>query len=473
MTSTASPNPQSPSSRPQTASASASAPRLTLPATTDPPSDTNPPTQKIWLVFGATGHIGRSLVKAALSHGDLVAAVGRTMENSMAQMQGWHDNCEGMLCDVRVRETVRACIDRCLQRFGRIDIIVKYVSSSIFPVRSFLVTLCPCTGYGVIGACEDQDPSDLRSQFETNFLGTLNIIQLSLPYFRQKSSSSPGYDDEGTPSTSGGTGAAGGSPPSSSSGGRYLIFSSTSGALGVPGLGPYCATKYATEGLIESMLYEIDTFGIKATLVEPGHMRLDEPTGLDDKANNGSDNTSSLDPKYPPLHPTPQATNPLNNPTSNTNTVHPPLRRYGHFFVKPPSTPYSTPHAPAGHARRVVQWLADRQPTSAVKSAELVWQLGHCRFPPLRLLLGSFAVESVRDRLKSITEEIEDWKFLHFPVGGGGAGVGEGEGKEGEGGKGDGGGVGGKGAGEEDADGMEGLEDEEGVAGLGAEDGEV
>ncbi|KAI6883867.1 NAD(P)-binding protein, partial [Hortaea werneckii] len=388
MTSTASPNPQSPSSRPQTASA----PRLTLPATTDPPSDTNPPVQKIWLVFGATGHIGRSLVKAALSHGDLVAAVGRTMENSMAQMQGWHDNCEGMLCDVRVRETVRACIHRCLQRFGRIDIIVN------------------CTGYGVIGACEDQDPSDLRSQFETNFLGTLNIIQLSLPYFRQKSSSSPGYDDESTPSTSGGTGGGGGG---GSSGGRYLIFSSTSGALGVPGLGPYCATKYATEGLIESMLYEIDTFGIKATLVEPGHMRLDEPTGLDDKANNGSYNDSSSDPNH--LHQQANTTVPV--PTNN-NTAHPPLRRYGHFFVKPPSTPYATPHAPAGHARRVVQWLADRQPTSAVKSAELVWQLGHCRFPPLRLLLGTFAVESVRDRLKSITEEIEDWKFLHFPVGG-------------------------------------------------------
>ncbi|KAI6818420.1 NAD(P)-binding protein [Hortaea werneckii] len=445
MTSTASPNPQSPSSRPPTASTSA--PRLTLPATTDPPSDTNPPTQKIWLVFGATGHIGRSLVKAALSHGDLVAAVGRTMENSMAQMQGWHDNCEGMLCDVRVRETVRACIDRCLQRFGRIDIIVN------------------CTGYGVIGACEDQDPSDLRSQFETNFLGTLNIIQLSLPYFRQKSSASPGYDDESTPSTSGGTGGGG---PSPSSGGRYLIFSSTSGALGVPGLGPYCATKYATEGLIESMLYEIDTFGIKATLVEPGHLRLDEPTGLDDKANNGSYHpSSSSDPNYPPPHHhhhPPPTTN--SDPTPTNNSTHPPLRRYGHFFVKPPSHPYATPNAPAGHARRVVQWLADRQPTSAVKSAELVWQLGHCRFPPLRLLLGSFAVESVRDRLKSITEEIEDWKFLHFPVGGGG----EGEGEKGGGGTGKGG------EGGEEGEGMEGLlgEEEEGGGGLVGmgEDGE-
>lgn len=206
-----------------------------------------------------------------------------------------------------------------------------------------------CTGYGVIGACEDQDISDLRAQFETNFFGTLNIIQLSLPIFRQQQN------------------------------GRYLIFSSTSGALGVPGLGPYCATKYAVEGLIESMLYEVDSFNIKATLVAPGHLRLDEPTGLDELAADGSDAIGKL-------------------PT------------YGHFFVKPPSQPYESQNAPAAHAKRVVQWLSRQQPTSAVKSAELTWQLGHCSFPPLRLLLGSFAVESIRDRLRCIIEEVRGRK---------------------------------------------------------------
>lgn len=240
-----------------------------------------------------------------------------------------------------------------------------------------------CTGYGVIGACEDQDACDLRSQFDTNFLGTLNIIQLSLPYFREQSVKRKESENAG----------------------RYLIFSSTSGSLGVPGLGPYCATKYATEGLIESMLYEIDAFGIKATLVEPGHVRLDEPTGLDDKAVDGI--------------------------ITQTDAVK--LQRYGHFFVKSPSPPYDTPTAPAGHARRVVQWLADRKPTSALKSAELVWQLGHCRYPPLRLLLGSFAIESVRDRLRSIIEEIEDWKHLSFPMPDEG-----GKGRKGESSKGDG-----------------------------------
>ncbi|OTA23050.1 hypothetical protein BTJ68_14548 [Hortaea werneckii EXF-2000] len=104
------------------------------------------------------------------------------------------------------------------------------------------------------------------------------------------------------------------------------------------------------------MLYEIDTFGIKATLVEPGHMRLDEPTGLDDKATNGSyPSSSSSDPNYPPHHQAPTlttttTTNGGPTPTTSTTNTHPPLRRYGHFFVKPPSTPYATPHAPAGHA---------------------------------------------------------------------------------------------------------------------------
>jgi hypothetical protein len=131
------------------------------------------------------------------------------------------------------------------------------------------------------------------------------------------------------------------------------------------------------------MLYEVDAFGIKATLVEPGHMRIDEPTGLDDVG------------------------------VSTENTVE--LRKYGHFLIKAPSGPYDLPTAPAGHARRLVQWMTDRQPVSAVKSAELTWQLGHCRYPPLRLLLGSVAVESVRDRLRSVIEEIEDWKHLQFP----------------------------------------------------------
>jgi len=305
--------------------------------------------------------MGRSVVKAALAHNDLVTAVGRTFEDTVESMANLHPASSrssfstpatspppnsqpslspylALLCDVRVRSTVEAVFTKSLAHWGRMDIIAN------------------CSGYGIIGACEDQDEYEIRNQFETNFWGVLNILQLSLPYFRERGASNDGEMQ----------------------GGRYLIFSSTSGALGVPGLGPFCATKYAVEGLIESMLYETDIFNIRATLVEPGHVRRDDPPSTGSSAS--------------------------------------PLPTFGHFFIKPASAPYAGVTAPAGHAKRMVQWLGDRQPTSAGKAGELVWQLGHCSYPPLRLLLGSFAVESVRDRLRCVTEEIEDW-FVLFGVG--------------------------------------------------------
>lgn len=282
-------------------------------------------------VFGGTGHMGRSLVNCALARGDLVATVGRVFETSEEEIASSHENCFGTLCDVRSRESVGAAVRHTLERFGRLDVVAN------------------CSGYGVIGACEDQDEHDLRNQFETNFMGTLHIVHATLPYLRRQNS------------------------------GRYLIFSSTSGALGVPGLGPYCATKYAVEGLVEAMLYETDSFNIKATLIEPGLVRRDDPVAA---------------------------------------TADNPLPTWGHFLIKPSSEGYSDLTSPALHARRMVQWLGDKQPTSAVKCAELVWQLAHCSYPPLRLLLGSYAIESIRDRMRSVTEELEDWKHLNFAVAG-------------------------------------------------------
>ena len=81
-------------------------------------------------VFGATGHMGRSLVKSALSHGDKVTAVGRTFEHTIQQMEGWHVNCLGLLCDIRVPETVDAVIKKTIQHFGEVDIIAKSVTST-------------------------------------------------------------------------------------------------------------------------------------------------------------------------------------------------------------------------------------------------------------------------------------------------------------------------------------------------------
>ena len=78
-------------------------------------------------IFGATGHLGRSLVRAATSHGDKVTAVGWTKETSTDEMKSWMvDNSLGMLCDVRVRETVDAVVNKSIEHWGKVDIIAKY-----------------------------------------------------------------------------------------------------------------------------------------------------------------------------------------------------------------------------------------------------------------------------------------------------------------------------------------------------------
>jgi NAD(P)-dependent dehydrogenase (short-subunit alcohol dehydrogenase family) len=300
--------------------------------------------------------MGRSIVKSALSHGDSVCAVGQLYADALpvastfvpaSHPQPPSTQFLGQLCDVRVRTTIAATLTTTLTHFNRIDIIAI------------------CTGYGVIGSCEDQDEFLIRSQFEVNFMGVLNILQLSLPYYRTRTDGK---------------------------GGRYLVFSSTSGALGVPGLGPYCATKYAVEGLIESMLYEVEAFGVRCTLVEPGHLRRD-----DIALASATSATTTI-------------------PPANTTSKPPAeLPLYAHFRILRPSPPYSSPDSPSKHAQRLLQWLGNKQPTSGAKAAELVWQLGHCAYPPLRLLLGTYAVESVRDRLKSVIEEIEDWRWVSFP----------------------------------------------------------
>ncbi|KAL9633107.1 MAG: hypothetical protein Q9204_003532, partial [Flavoplaca sp. TL-2023a] len=136
--------------------------KIQLPASCDPPGPQNPPEQLVWVVFGATSDIGRSIAKAALSHHDLVTTVGQSREDTLittrSPFRAFPDCSLSLLCDIRVRSTVEEVIQRSITHWGRIDIIAN------------------CTGYGVIGACEDQDEYDIRNQFETNFFGTINIL---------------------------------------------------------------------------------------------------------------------------------------------------------------------------------------------------------------------------------------------------------------------------------------------------------
>lgn len=139
-------------------------------------------------------------------------------------------------------------------------------------------------------------------------MGMVNILQLTLPYFRTRRD------------------------------GIYLLFSSTAGSVGIPGLGPYCATKWAIEGLAESLMYEVEPLGVKVSIVVPGLSRRDEP----DENLNG------------------------------------PAPMWGHFLLKPPADAYRATTSPAQHATRMIDWLKYREPTSGLRCAEIVWEVCVC-----------------------------------------------------------------------------------------------
>jgi NAD(P)-dependent dehydrogenase (short-subunit alcohol dehydrogenase family) len=98
-------------------------------------------------------------------------------------------------------------------------------------------------GYALTGAFEDIGIDEIEAQYETNVFGVIRVTQAVLPIMRKQGS------------------------------GRIINISSGAGRIGYPGGSAYVSSKFALEGLSESMAYEIEQFGIKTVLVEPGFVR--------------------------------------------------------------------------------------------------------------------------------------------------------------------------------------------------------
>ncbi|KAK9478156.1 hypothetical protein V1514DRAFT_83711 [Lipomyces japonicus] len=288
------------------------------PAATEPPSNSNPVKHQVWLVFGATGVIGRQICRMALSQGDMVMACSRNVKSVVRVPERWQERLQIQSCDVRSRQMVKESVDRTLQRWNRIDVVVA------------------CASAGVVGACEEQDEHEVRAQFETNVMGLFHVVQTTVPFLRLRGN------------------------------GRYVVLSSLTGMVGTPGLGPFSGTKWAVEGLVESLAYEVAGQGCRATLVYPGTFDSDEAS------------------RSPP---------------------------WRHFVIKPMTADYSG--TPAEYGRRLILWLNPTRPTNVNRIGAILWELAHCRNPPLRLALGSDAVATMRDKLRHAVEEVEDWKFLY------------------------------------------------------------
>lgn len=180
--------------------------------------------KQIWLVTGAGRGMGTDIAKAAFAAGQAVVATGRNTDQVTAAV-GDHDDLLVVPLDVTNTTSVQAAIDATVARFGRIDVVVNNA------------------GNFKAGFFEEIPPADLRAQVETVLFGSINVVRAVLPVMRAQRA------------------------------GLLVQISSTAGVVGGEFLTAYAAAKFGVEGWFESLAPEVEPFGIRTLLVEPGFFR--------------------------------------------------------------------------------------------------------------------------------------------------------------------------------------------------------
>jgi NAD(P)-dependent dehydrogenase (short-subunit alcohol dehydrogenase family) len=182
---------------------------------------------KVWLITGASKGFGRLWAQAALDRGDSVAATARDTRSLEGLVAEHGDRALPLELDV----TDKAAIDRSVaaahERFGRLDVVVNNA------------------GYGQFGAIEEASEEEARRQIETNLFGPLWVTKAAIPILREQRS------------------------------GHILQVSSIGGVLAFPILGLYHASKWALEAFSQSLSEELEEFGVKVTIIEPGGYATD------------------------------------------------------------------------------------------------------------------------------------------------------------------------------------------------------
>jgi NAD(P)-dependent dehydrogenase (short-subunit alcohol dehydrogenase family) len=182
---------------------------------------------KVWFITGSSKGFGRIWAEAALERGDSVAATARETSSLDALLETYGDQVQTLELDV----TDKAAIDRAVasahERFGHLDVVVNNA------------------GYGQFGAIEEVSEEEARRQIETNLFGPLWVTKAALPILREQGS------------------------------GHILQVSSIGGVHAFPTIGLYHASKWGLEGFSQSLAYELEDFGVKVTIVEPGGFATD------------------------------------------------------------------------------------------------------------------------------------------------------------------------------------------------------
>jgi NAD(P)-dependent dehydrogenase (short-subunit alcohol dehydrogenase family) len=264
-------------------------------------------TSKVWFITGIARGFGKSLTDALLAKGDRV--IGTTRNGDAAGYRP-SANLQVLPLEITDPKAVSKIVAQAHALHGRLDVIVNNA------------------GYGLLGSIEAATEEEVGHLFDVNFHGTRRVVQAVLPFLRKQRS------------------------------GHIVNITSIAGIAPGAAAGFYAASKFAVEGMTQSLAQEVAPLGIKVTLVEPGAFRTDF---LSDHSLRAT--VCTID-DYAP-------------------TVGAGLSRLYAMAGKQIGDPV----------------LAAAAIIAAVTAAE----------PPLHLLLGSDALQRSRDKIAKFSAEIERW----------------------------------------------------------------
>jgi len=262
---------------------------------------------RVWLITGASSGFGLAIAQAALGLGDTVVATSRRVD-AIPREKG--ERIALLPLDVTDADQRRATVDEVIRRFGRIDVLVNNA------------------GRTQVGAVEETTDEELRDLFELHFFAPVALTRAVLPQMRKQG------------------------------GGAIVQMSSVGGQVTAAGFGAYCATKFALEGLTETLREEVAPFGIRTLIVEPGAFR----TGL---------------------------------------------FRPGAAYMSAEMADYAET---VGPTRAYVRDDHLKQPGDPARAAEAILDALDTDDPPLRLVLGADAIGNIRARLDRLSTELDRWE---------------------------------------------------------------
>ncbi|TBU93472.1 oxidoreductase [Phytopseudomonas dryadis] len=268
--------------------------------------------RKTLFITGVSSGFGNALAQEALAAGHRVIGTVRNEAALQAFQALSVEHAHGVILDVT--------------DFARIDGVVAAIEATHGPVD----VLVNNAGYGHEGILEESPLADMRRQFDVNVFGAVAVIKAFLPYFRKRRA------------------------------GHILNITSMGGTITMPGIAYYCGSKFALEGISDTLSKELQPFNIFVTAVAPGSFRTDwAGRSMQRTPRSIADYDASFDP-----------------------------------------------------VRKAREEKSGKQLGNPQKAAQAMLQVIASPTPPAHLLLGSDALSLVRDKLSRAASEIDQWEAL-------------------------------------------------------------